>query len=240
MSEEIVQAAVEQAHSANIPVVAHISSRDDLEVCLRTNVDAAAHAIIAGPFDSQLHHQMGAKKFFYIATLDIYDGFLNWSANPSRMNDPFLRETLTDEEAESMQNVAPAFKREVEFFGKSGLRPILDHVRAAHDAGAIVLTGTDTGNPFAFPGYGVHQELSLMVQAGIAPMEALAAATANPAKFFKEDSQWGSIATGQAADLLVLDADPLVDIANTRRIAHVIQRGVPIDRAKLNVRSIAP
>ena len=75
-----------------------------------------------------------------------------------------------------------------------------------------------------------------MVEAGVAPMDALAAATANAAKFLKEESEWGSIRPGQAADLLVLDGDPLADIMNTRRIAYVIQRGAPIDRSKLRIR----
>ena len=236
MSEEIVTAAVEQAHAANIPVIAHVSSRDELEVCLRTGVDAAAHAIIAGPFDAALHTQMGAKSFFYVATLDIYDGFVNWSTAPERMNDPFLRETLTDAQAASMQDVAKMLAREQAYFGTAKLGQISGHVRDAQRAGALLLTGTDTGNPFAFPGYGLHQELRLMVEAGVAPMDALAAASANAARFFKQEEQWGSIKAGQAADFLVLDADPLADIMNTRRIAYVIQNGAVIDRKSLRVR----
>lgn len=233
MSEEIVRAAVEAAHTANIPVIAHISSRDELEVCLRTGVDAAAHSIITGPVDADLHRQMGNSRFNYVVTLDLYDGFLNWSIDPNRLQDAFLRETVTEEEAASMKPAPQIFAREREFFGADGFRPILDHVREAHAAGAVLLTGTDTGNPFAFPGYGVHQELRLMVEAGIEPMDALAAATANPAMFFKEQDRWGSIKAGQAADLLVLDGDPIADIMNTRRIEHVIQRGVVVDRAAL-------
>lgn len=236
MSEEIVRAAVESAHAANIPVIAHISSRDELEVCLKTGVDAAAHAIISGPFDAQLHERMGAARFFYVVTLDLYDGFVNWSVDPELLNDPFLRETLTAQEAESMQGAAKIFAREQAFFAPEGLRPILDHVRDAHRAGTQLLTGTDTGNLFAFPGYGVHQELRLMVKAGVPPMDALAAATANPAKFFEQEQQWGSIKAGQAADLLVLDGDPLADIMNTRRIVHVIQRGAVVERAQLAIR----
>jgi imidazolonepropionase-like amidohydrolase len=71
---------------------------------------------------------------------------------------------------------------------------------------------------------------------GGAPIDALAAASANAARFFKEAEQWGSIKAGQVADLLVLDADPLADIMNTRRIAHVIQNGAIIDRKNLRVR----
>jgi imidazolonepropionase-like amidohydrolase len=233
MSEEMVRAAVEAAHAANIPVIAHISARDDLEICLRAGVDAAAHASISGPFDSALHRQMGDARFFYAVTLDLYDGFLNWSVDPTRLQDPFLRETVTADEAGSMKDAGQIFARERAFFGKDGMRPILEHVRDAQRAGTRLLTGTDTGNPFAFPGYGVHQELRLMVEAGVAPMDALAAATSNPAAFFRQQDRWGSIKPGQAADLLILDGNPLEDIMYTRRIAHLIQRGVVVDRATL-------
>lgn len=236
MSEEIARAAVEQAHAAGIPVVAHVSARDDLDTCLRAGVDGAAHAAIDGPFDAELHAQMGKAGFFYTVTLNLYDGFLNWTADPKRMEDPFLRETLTDEEVASMSESAMIFAHEREYFGKQGLAPILNHVRDAHQAGAILLTGTDAGNPFAFPGYGVHEELRLMVEAGIPPIDALAASSANAARYFNEQAQWGSIAVGQAADLLILGGDPLADIANTRRISHVIQRGRVIDRAGLRVK----
>jgi imidazolonepropionase-like amidohydrolase len=240
MSEEIARAAAEEAHAAGIPVIAHVSQRDDLEVCLRNDIDGAAHAAIDGPFDDELHTRMGKAQFFYSVTLNLYDGFLNWTADPSRMSDPFLRETLTDEEAASMADTAPFFESEREYFGREGLQPILDHVREAHEAGALLLTGTDTGNPYAFPGYGVHEELRLMVQAGIPTMDALAAASVNAAKFFAEEDEWGALKVGQAADLLILKGDPIANIMNTRGIAHVIQSGRVIDRASLRVAPAAP
>ncbi len=236
MSEEVARAAVEEAHAAGIPVIAHISQRDDLDVCLRAGVDGAAHAAIDGPFDDDLHTRMGKAGFFYTVTLNLYDGLLNWTAALERMDDPFLRETLTEEEVASMTDTAHFFERDRAYFGRAGLRPILDHVREAHQAGALLLTGTDTGNPYAFPGYGVHEELRLMVEAGIPTMDALAAASVNAAKFFDEEDRWGAIAVGRAADLLILNKDPLADISNTRSIAHVIQNGRVIDRASLRIR----
>lgn len=235
MPKDVVQAVVDAAHATGIPVIAHVSSRDELDECLATGVDAAAHAIVSGPFDTELHLRMGQAKFFYSVTLNLYDGFLNWTADPARLEDPFLRETVSAAEVASMQGTDRFFVSEREFFGQRGLRPILDHVRAAHQAGAILLTGTDTGNPYAFPGYGVHEELRLMVDAGVPPMDALAASSANAARFLKEEGQWGAIAPGHAADLLILDGDPLADIANTRRITHVIQNGSPVDRSRLRV-----
>jgi imidazolonepropionase-like amidohydrolase len=102
-------------------------------------------------------------------------------------------------------------------------------VDAFHKAGVRLLAGTDTPNPFVVPGFSLHDELALLVEAGLSPAAALAAATREAARFL-EASDWGTIAAGKAADLVLLDANPLDDIHNTRRIAKVILRGRAIDR----------
>lgn len=92
-----------------------------------------------------------------------------------------------------------------------------------HRAGVPIMTGTDTGTCGVFPGFSVHDELGHLVEAGLTPMAALYASTVEPAKFLGTDS--GRVAAGHAADLVVLDADPLSDIANTKRLAGVVVRG---------------
>jgi imidazolonepropionase-like amidohydrolase len=101
-------------------------------------------------------------------------------------------------------------------------------VAALHNAGVSLLMGTDTPNPFVVPGFSLHDELALAVTAGLSPADALAASTREAARFINGD--WGTLENGKAADLLVLDANPLQDIANTRRIADVVMRGRVIDR----------
>lgn len=97
-------------------------------------------------------------------------------------------------------------------------------LRAVHRAGAKLAIGTDTPNPFVVPGAAVHDELAAWVQAGLAPRAALAAATAAPARMLGLADQ-GQVAPGMRADLLLLDADPLTDIAATRRIAGLVAAG---------------
>lgn len=94
-----------------------------------------------------------------------------------------------------------------------------------HQAGVPLGAGTDTPITQAIPGYSLHTELALLVRSGLTPMQALEAATLAPARFFGLQGQMGSIAPGQAADLVLLDADPLADIDNTRRIHGVMTRG---------------
>jgi hypothetical protein len=118
--------------------------------------------------------------------------------------------------------VKKVFRKEVEIVG------------AMQRAGVPLLAGTDTGNPFCFPGFSLHDELALMVSGGLTPSEALRAATLNPAKFLGLEKTLGTIEPGKIADLVLLDADPLADIRNTQTIDAVISNGRLFDRNALN------
>ena len=100
--------------------------------------------------------------------------------------------------------------------------------------GVPILAGTDEINPYCFAGFSLHDELGWLVKAGLSPVEALRAATTAPAKFFGKEATMGSVAEGKIADFVVLDADPLADIGNTRKIATVVSRGKVYDRVALD------
>lgn len=100
-------------------------------------------------------------------------------------------------------------------------------------AGVGLLAGTDDANPFCFPGFSLHDELALLVAAGLPPLAALQAATLNPARFFHQLDSLGTIEEGKLADLVLLDANPLEDIHNTKRISAVIANGRLSDRTTL-------
>lgn len=110
----------------------------------------------------------------------------------------------------------------------------LEIVGAMRRAGVQILAGTDTGNPFCFPGFSLHDELALLVKAGLTPIEALRSATLNPAKFLGLDQTLGTVEPGKIADLVILDANPLEDIRNTQRINAVILNGRLFDRKALD------
>jgi cytosine/adenosine deaminase-related metal-dependent hydrolase len=93
-------------------------------------------------------------------------------------------------------------------------------------AGVPFMAGTDTAaGVHIFPGFSLHDELALFVRAGLTPMEALQTATRNPAVFLNRLAETGTVEKGKRADLVLLDADPLEDIANTRRIRAVVLAG---------------
>jgi imidazolonepropionase-like amidohydrolase len=104
-----------------------------------------------------------------------------------------------------------------------------------HKAGVPILAGTDSPMPGEYPGFALQDELQLLVQSGLTPMEALRAATIEPAKFLHIDKASGSVAVGKRADLVLLDADPTKDIRNARRIRAVVLAGRVLDRADLDV-----
>ncbi|WP_394845368.1 amidohydrolase family protein [Pendulispora brunnea] len=103
----------------------------------------------------------------------------------------------------------------------------------AHRAGVHLLVGTDIGDPYVVPGFGLHDEMQLLVEAGIPPLVALRSATLEAARALGVDATTGTIEVGKSADVVVLDADPLANIRNTRRIDAVVQNGQWLDRAKL-------
>ena len=101
----------------------------------------------------------------------------------------------------------------------------LEMVGAMQRAGVGILAGTDILNPYVFPGFSLHDELALLVQAGLTPLEALQAATVKPAEFLGRSSSLGTVEKGKIADLVLLEANPLEDISNTQRISAVVVNG---------------
>jgi amidohydrolase family protein len=114
------------------------------------------------------------------------------------------------------------------------LRRSLDVVGKMNAAGVHILVGTDSAAPFVFPGSSLHEELALLMKAGLTSMQALQAATRSPAEFLGKLEEQGTIEEGKFADLLLLDANPLDDIRNTQKIRGVILRGKVFDRIVLD------
>lgn len=100
--------------------------------------------------------------------------------------------------------------------------------------GVKLLAGTDALNPFCYPGYSLHEELQLMVKGGMTPTAALKTATLNPAIFMDKANDFGKVAAGRVASLVILDANPLDDIRNTEAIKAVFIRGQYLDRKRLD------
>ena len=112
---------------------------------------------------------------------------------------------------------------------------------ALHRGGARILMGTDAPQQFSVPGFSLHREFPRMRAAGMTPYDVLASGTRNVGEYFQRNDAFGTIAVGRRADLLLLDADPLADVANLQRIAGVMARGrwVPADEIRTRLEAIA-
>ena len=228
LADAQVKAIVEAAHAQSLPIVAHVSSAR----LTRVAVDAGVDGIMHGPIDSlpdDLIALMSARRTWYVPTFALYDGILTWARKqPER--DPYALLGAEPSAIESLS--APPFlaaSAESEEGAVRFLRAASDNLRRAVAAGVRVALGTDVNNPFVFPGYSAHEELALMVGAGMTPIEALRAATVGSASFLRASDRVGKIAPGFEADIILLSRNPLERIENSRSITTVIADGRLID-----------
>jgi imidazolonepropionase-like amidohydrolase len=111
----------------------------------------------------------------------------------------------------------------------------LEVIHLLHENGVEFLAGTDTpAGVYVFPGFSLHQELQRLVAAGFSPLEALRTSTLNPARFFGMEDRLGTIEPGKLADLVLLSANPLENIANTQKISAVVMKGRYLSRKELD------
>jgi imidazolonepropionase-like amidohydrolase len=161
-------------------------------------------------------------------------------AYPTSETDPITKDSRTkyvprsllEKWLASLVNRTKSGRRDV--LNRELLQKSIDVVGLMQSLGVRIMAGTDTGAPYVFPGSALHDELALLVQAGLTPMQALQAATKNPADFLGKTKTQGTVEQGKFADLLLLDANPLDDIRNTEKIRAVVLRGKLLDRNELD------
>src|SRR5580658_3372072 len=159
--------------------------------------------------------------------------------DPLLANDPRLKylskEVRAKWDAGYYQNVPPEPRAAIAKLNRLQFDESVKLVGLMYRAGVPILAGTDTMNPQCFPGFGIHDELALLVDAGLSPLAALQAATRNAAEFMGQLDRRGTIEVGKTADLVLLDKDPLADIHNTRSVRAVVLNGKLYPRETLNV-----
>lgn len=165
---------------------------------------------------------------WHVPTLTVYAAFLG---DKQVTDDPRLKympPELRQRWAQDMKD-CPDFAEPGWF-----LRKHKALVSSMHKAGVKLLAGTDAESTYSFPGFSLHDEMALLVEAGLSPMEALQTATRNSAEFLGREKDLGTVETGKLADLVLLDADPLKDIKNTEKIAAVVTGGKLLTRQALD------
>lgn len=239
MSPAMIAAAASAAAQYDIPVLCHISSLDELEACLANGADAVVHGLTPASHETlpqDLEARMAAQGLVVIPTAAMFDGWQRYTDDPSLLDQPALSAVLSDRERSlfSSPQMIEAFKSDAAW--NDTVRRLGEHLKEFHDAGGVIVAGTDTGNPYRFAGFALHEELAFYVASGLTPREALATATINAARFMDAEGEWGAIQQGLAADMIILAENPLTDISNTLAIADVIQAGRIVQRDQLPLR----
>jgi hypothetical protein len=215
----------------------------DFKHLLRSGLDAFAHPTWrqteVEPVDDELialfkaHPEVPVMPGFWTPRNEIY------GPRPYWLDDPLLAETFTPAEIKALEN--PETPSDAPHTWASG--PVPRSLQRLKAAGVRFVLGTDMGGGFsrehdptpAYLGWSTHIEMESMVKAGMTPSEVITAATRDSAHFLGLDHA-GTVAAGKTADFLVLDANPLDNIANTRRISRVYLRGAEIDRTALRTK----
>jgi hypothetical protein len=234
----VSRALVARARELGLPVFAHAN-----EPFPRTGVRSYEHSIFpplqASPAArDSLWRQWAAAGTGIVPTLVMWPERLQpldslvAKIDPAR--NPMYRYASAAQIEEWREEYASR-RHETPFDWTSAYQAAVTNVREMRAAGVTLMAGSDGGSPTVFPGFGLHDELvQLVALAGMTPLEALRAATLTPARFLGLADSLGTVEAGKLADLVLLDADPLADIHNTRRIHAVILNGRHLDRQALD------
>jgi imidazolonepropionase-like amidohydrolase len=226
------QAAIEQAHRHGLRVAAHVFYLEDARGLLNAGVDFLAHSVRDTDVDDGLVASMKQKGVCLCPTLMREVSTFAYETAPDFFSDPFFLRDADREAVEALED--PARQRSVRESSaaqryKAALEVAKRNLKRLAGAGVGIAFGTDTGPPGRFQGYFEHRELELMVQSGLTPLQALTAATGGAARCLKLDGI-GTLEPGAWADFLVLGADPLADIRNTRSLESVWLAGERLPR----------
>jgi imidazolonepropionase-like amidohydrolase len=228
LTKETMAALVKAAHKRGKIAVAHAWTYETTRDAMEAGVDGLVHLFADRAPEPGFEREMARRRIFVLPTLTIVDSW-NEPKGASLATDPDLAPYLTKYPVGNLKET---------IVGKYRLNlPLkLEHantaLRALLAARVPVLAGSDAPNPGTWYGASLHREMELLVQAGMTPLEALAAATSVPARQFRLKDR-GRIAPGLRADLLLVKGDPTQNIRDTRRIVAVWKRGTAVDRAVL-------
>jgi imidazolonepropionase-like amidohydrolase len=227
MTADTYAALIDEAHKRNLRVAAHLVNLADAKGMVNAGLDVIAHSIRDRDVDAALIAEMKRRNVGYIPTVTRDLSVFQYVSTPDYLTDPFfLRgnplyapqiERVKDPALHEKTQKNPGTQRTREWFDQA-----LRNLKLLSDAGVMIAMGTDSGTGTGrWQGYFEHVEMELMVKAGMTPMQTLVAATGNAAKVMKLDNELGTLQPGRRADFVVLTADPLADIKNTRAIESV-------------------
>ena len=234
LSPALCRAIIDEAHKNNLRVIAHVMTLADVKDLLRAGIDGFAHLFRDHEADDEVLGLLRQRpKVFFMLTLWA-PRLASYMERPAWLDDSRLRETAS---ADQIRQFGEPFANRTPQSVEAARREwntLARNVVTLGRAGVPLVLGTDVGGNTggALLGWTEHMELEFMVAAGMTPGQAIVAATHTSAEVLGL-GQLGTVAAGKTADFIVLDANPLANIVNSRTIAAVYHRGAEVDRAAL-------
>jgi imidazolonepropionase-like amidohydrolase len=223
MSEAVYKAVIDKSHELGYKIATHMYYLDDAKNLLEAGADLIAHSVRDLPVDEEFVQMMKDKNIGYCPTLTRELSTYVYGDTAAFFSDPFFKKVYDEEtiaplkDPERQAKVAASTTAQTY---KEQLPTAYANLKTLSDAGVPIVFGTDSGVPTRFMGYFEHLEMEMMAEAGMTPMEILVSATKNAANYL-ELKGLGTLAPGHYADFIILDADPLQDIRNTREISEI-------------------
>jgi imidazolonepropionase-like amidohydrolase len=237
MPPEVYKAAIDEAQNNGFRTAAHIVYLDDAKGVLRAGVDYIAHSVRDQEVDQEFINLMKKRDVSYCPTLTREVAVFTYSETPSFFKDPFFLKEADPAEIAKLQDPKKqeAVRNDASAqWYKDHLPVAMRNLKKLSDAGINIAMGTDSGGgPGRFQGYFEHLELEYEVKAGLTPMQALISATSGAAKTLNISKDAGTLEKGKWADFVVLRANPLDDIRNTRKIDSLWIGGVEVPQNTL-------
>jgi uncharacterized protein (TIGR02246 family) len=235
----IVAAAAKASHAAGVRLAVHATELETARLAVLNGADILVHSVQDLPVDPAFLSLVKEKGVLYIPNFIVLEGYAevlgkNVELLPveRRWGAPDVIATWREMPGpEAAELAAQAEKRAAVFAARMAVSRT--NLPAVHAAGIPLAAGTDAGNIGTLPGPSMHRELQLMAESGLPAVEVLKAATSGAAKVFSARPEFGTLAPGMLADLLVLEADPLADVGNVSRIRFVVRGGVLLAPAEI-------
>jgi imidazolonepropionase-like amidohydrolase len=229
-------AAVTEARRNGIKTILHIDTWGEVSDAIDVGATAVTH-IPDDPLPDALAQRMAKSGIVWVPTITVEIDAINFASDPKVLDSVMAREVTKPGVIAAYRNEKYLAKVQASRGADEAHSAVaLANVKKAADAGVRILTGTDAGNWGTLQGYSVHRELILMVQAGLSPWQALGSATSDAGDFL---GRHFGVNVGDQASLVVLDASPIADIANTQAINMVIHHGKIVDRQTLLASPVA-
>ena len=227
LTPDLYRPIIEEAHARGLQVIAHVFYLEDARELVEAGVDGFAHLVRDAEMDDELVAAIVANDVFVMPNLAISERGRH-AEPPAWVDDPLLLESVSPEVAARIRASFESRTPEGAARATESYAAMQRSVKKLADAGARLVLGADTGVQDHIQGFMEHRELELIVDAGMSVGDVIVAATSAPAKVLGVDT--GLLAPGKRADFLVLDANPMYDITNTRRISAVYLNGQKLDR----------